>query len=93
MGGKRRKSRVKAPTKVCVSSRFHQAMHELKRMKGDYRKHALARANDRFIRDLSHVTTKVRNQPPDLSKVNPRLLKRLQFQRKNFNHLRIKRRL
>ena len=83
MGGKRKK-KVNAAPKVRVSSRFHQAMLQLKHMKGDYRKHALARANDRFIRDLSQVTGKVRKHPPDLSKVNPRLMRRLQFQRKQF---------
>lgn len=70
--------------KVSVSPEFRKAMNELKRMKGGSRRAALVRANDKFVRDLSHVLGKVRNNPPDLSKVNPRLLRRLRLQRKRF---------
>ena len=57
-------------------------MSKLRRMKGRKRQQALSQANNKFIHNLSHVLGKVRHLPPNLLHTNPRLLRRIQFQRK-----------
>ena len=72
----------KGKGKVRVSTSFHRAAHMLKGMKTKQREKALANSSNIFVRDLSRVLGKVRHISPDALHVNPRLMRRLQFQRK-----------
>ena len=87
MGRKRyrhhRQPQRKKGKKIRVSSSFQKAVTQLKRMKGNRRRLALAHANDKFIRHLSNTVGKIRHSPPvALMTKNPRLWRRIQFQRK-----------
>ena len=65
-----------------VPSNFYRAVHVLKRMKTKQRQSALAKANDKFINDLSHVMRKDCQLPPNVVHVSPQLKRRIRSRQK-----------